>query len=274
MPFKPVFERRVNQHMTQDGRAEEGEGLASPRSEADAGNVEGKDIKQANKSSHEEVDIEISAKKERPPRFSTLFEPTSTTPQVIERYIEAPEKRRRAGVYLPIPVFVVLALVLFFESTLLFAYTMIGLYNNAPRGLLPFGGSATVGCECAGSGAGVNIAPNFYMAGAAPAPDLTTLPPSVTALTSTSSTTSSKLIPTTSSSTTANLSSILADLRSSLATSPSSSSANLIVSTTKVVVSTPHPKIVSITSQETVVAGQATSTSTKVVGRRGVQTIG
>jgi hypothetical protein len=199
----------------------------------------------------EEEDIELSEKKDRPPRFSTLFEPTAP-PQIVERYIQP---KKKSGVYIPTPLFVVLAIVLLFESTLLFAYTLIGLYNNLPNGVLPFGGSSsaiTEGCNCADRGS-INISPNFIMPGAeVDGFTLTTATPSTIKPTPTES-------PSASISTVTDPAGFLESaLSAKLATETSNPA---IVSTTKVVVKTPSQKVVEITTEATVTAGQSTSTA-------------
>jgi hypothetical protein len=242
MPFKQVFERRVNSNMQEE------EAGPAPREEA----VEDHDMKKAHDEKQpqwEEEDIELSGKKDRPPRFSTLFE-GAPAPQIIERIVEP---RKKSGVYIPTPLFIVLAIALFFESTLLFAYTIIGLYNNLPYGVLPFGksSSSTVeGCNCSDGQAGINIAPNFYLPGAKEA--VTLSGSSVMSSSSSSSSTSSS---------TTNNSKYLASLLAGLTTSTSATSDPAVASTTLVVTSTPTRKIVSVTIDQTIVAGQSTVTS-------------
>jgi hypothetical protein len=260
MPFKQVFERRVNRNLR------EGEqGPAPPEIIEEDGDIKPKvDSKGIE---YEEEDIELSEKKDRPPRFSTLFTQPAP-PQIIERYVEP---SRKSGVTIPTPLFVVLAFVLFFESTLLFAYTVIGLYNNVPSGLLSFGGSTTAvmeGCNCGTGQAGINIAPNFIMPGANAETTTVTADASTTSDTTKATTTSSTSTHTSSSSSSSTTSSIASSIDLSIAaglasflrgdattTSPS------IAHTTKVVVVTPKQSTVLSTKDVTVIAGQSTSTS-------------
>ncbi|KXL48614.1 hypothetical protein M433DRAFT_180284 [Acidomyces richmondensis BFW] len=107
----------------------------------------------------ETEDAEWSDKKE-PPRFSTLFE---NTPPLSDRILDSqPWQRRKSGVLMPTPIFILLVIILLFESTLLFAYTVIGLYNNLPQRLVP---SMKTTCDCTAfeKQPAVNIAPNFMM---------------------------------------------------------------------------------------------------------------
>ena len=213
-----------------------------------------------------EEDIEVSEKKDRPPRFSTIFDAPPRSPQIIERHVEP---RRKAGVYIPTPLFVVLAFVLFFESTLLFAYTIIGLYNNLPNGMLPFGSSSAAvvgGCDCSGQQPGINFAPNFYMPGAkgdaaAILSTVSSLPELASTHASTTSSTSSstsKGSTTTETGNTAVAAGLLSFLRSNAKTTTTPS----IPVTTKVIVTTPTRKIVTSVVEQTVEAGQQTSTTT------------
>jgi hypothetical protein len=145
----------------------------------------------------EEEDYELHEKKDRPPRFSTLFG-GSPPPQIVERYIEQP-KKKRSGVYIPLPLFIVLAIILFFESTLLFAYTIIALDNNLPSGLFPIGSSTSTrldGCSCAQQPA-INVAPKFFMGPSQVANKAPSLPDAhSTTTTSKTSSTSSTTKPT------------------------------------------------------------------------------
>ncbi|KAK5132560.1 hypothetical protein LTR08_008877 [Meristemomyces frigidus] len=155
MSFKKVFERRVNENM-QENKA----GRAPPPEVADP-DVDMK--KQYPPSSPEPQglaeDLEWSEKTDRPPRFSTLFDVAPPLPpRAFDGY---PERKRKSGVFLPTPLFFIFAIILVFESTLLFAYTVIGLYNNLPSRLVPVG--AGCACELMDRQPAVNIAPNFVM---------------------------------------------------------------------------------------------------------------
>lgn len=157
MPFKQVFERTLNRAM------QEGEAGRAPRDDAaEEANI--KKFHEATKAKleDEEVDEEMSEKKDRPPRFSTLFATPPSAPQVVETY--GPPPKRKSGIYIPTSLFIVLGLILLFESTLLFAYTMIGLYNNLPSRFQPFAGPASLtACDCSEKQPAINIAPNFMM---------------------------------------------------------------------------------------------------------------
>ncbi|QIX00439.1 hypothetical protein AMS68_005956 [Peltaster fructicola] len=117
-------------------------------------------------------DYEIHSKKDAPPpRFSTIFD---TKPQPIlaaEPVIESPRRRRRNGVFIPMPIFVLLAILFFLESIVLFAYTAIGLYNQLPGRLVTtIHGPTAAACDLAPpvehQAAPINIAPNFVVGGA------------------------------------------------------------------------------------------------------------
>lgn len=152
MSFKRAFERNVNKQLQEEGQNR-------------APAVEDSNIKKhhdAASPTHEEEDCELSAKKDRPPRFSTLFA-GAPPPVIVER---DPPREKKSGVFIPMPLFILLAVLLFLMSTFLFAYTIIGLYNNRPAGLLDIGGPSPApidGCNCADKQAGINIAPNFVM---------------------------------------------------------------------------------------------------------------
>ncbi|KAK3715722.1 hypothetical protein LTR37_006947 [Vermiconidia calcicola] len=250
MPFKRVFERNVNRNM------QGGEQGPAPN-ENELGERKIQHPPDSKEPEYEVEDEELSEKKDRPPRFSTLFAPTSHPPQVIERIIES--RKKRSGVYLPTPLFVVLAFILFFESTLLFAYTIIGLYNNMPAGILPFGSPYPVGpgCNCSPGTQGINISPNFIMPGAnGEVLTVTAYAP----LPSTSASTE-----TTSSSSTTTASSPDAAKLLSLLTSAIDPTQPGVVFSTKVVTSTPEQETVTSSTMKTVIAGQPTVTSTKIV---------
>ena len=145
MPFTPNFEKHVNTEMLHHQEA----GPSFP------------DIKGKGKqpeTPQEEVDIddaEYSEKRDRPPRFSTLF---GVAPPLPSRQIEScPQPQRKSGIWLPTPLFIVFAVILLFESTILFAYLVIGLYNTMPARLVPSG------CNCEADKPAINIAPNFVL---------------------------------------------------------------------------------------------------------------
>ena len=172
MPFNQAFVRDVNRNMQEDAPVCEPNEEANIKKHLKAGEAKG-----------EEEDYELSEKKDRPPRFSTLFGGIPP-PQIIERYMEPPKKRK--GVYIPLPLFIILAIILFFESTLLFAYTIIALDNNLPSGLFPIGSTRVDDCNYAQQPA-INVAPKFFV-GAAD----TSAQPDVLSLTSTSTTSTTK----------------------------------------------------------------------------------
>nr|POE63464.1 hypothetical protein CFP56_04367 [Quercus suber] len=198
MPFARVFERRVNDDLQASGQERGGERQTDDY----------EDVKKLHSPPtpilEEADDHEFSEKKEdRPPRFSTLFAsappPPPPGPHHFESYPVATRKRR-SGVYLPTPLFVLFVCILLFESTLLFAYTVIGLYANLPSQLVHMN---TMGCSCATADTqrAVNIAPNFVMQQPMPEhivtvtaprfmPELATPPATLTSSSSSSSSTS------------------------------------------------------------------------------------
>jgi hypothetical protein len=199
-----MFEKQVNddmQHDGQPGRAPSHE-LESKTSDRKA--------KAHPPPQPQHEDEEIHEKGDLPPRFSTLFG-TMPTPrpaaqhEVIREYI--PEPKRKAGVFMPMPLFILFAAILFFESTILFAYTIVGLYNNAPSRIFPWAGPGTASavCETGQKSPAINIAPNFVMPGGADAVTqyvTVTAVSTVTASTSSSSTTTTTTTSSTSSSST------------------------------------------------------------------------
>ena len=211
MPFQNMFEKKVNNEMHEDGVP----GRAPP--EAQDAEMD----KKRRPISHAEFEEgDHHNKKDQPPRFSTLFTnppvsqaaPPPRPREYVQEYYPPPERRR--GVFMPMPLFVVFAAILFFESTILFAYTVIGLYNNAPARLFPWAGQGghteTVACNCDEKQAAVNFAPNFLMpAGAQAATDVitVTLQPTSTS-TSTSSTSASTSSSSSATTTTASTSSL------------------------------------------------------------------
>lgn len=181
MPFQQTFEEEVNANMASSPT------IASSSKHNDAFYAYSQDTKQrpsstyaSDKDSGEEeaVDMDLHHKKDHPPRFSTLFtqqqpqpQPQPAVPAPLPQpvYLEPypPPKTRKSGIYIPTPLFVLLISILFFESTLLFAYTIIGLYGNMPQPLLAMTGMSNTqtnnltpqACE----NRAVNISPNFYV---------------------------------------------------------------------------------------------------------------
>ena len=269
MPFRRVFERRVNEAMQQ------GEPGRAPTEIVEADDADMKKQHEAKEPEFEEEDQEFSEKKDRPPRFSTLFEGPKA-PQVIETYVPP---KRKSGVFVPTPLFIVFALILLFESTILFAYTVIGLYNNLPSSLLAVGGPAPApidGCKCAQSQGAINISPNFFMPGAQ-APEvsftmtgsiisdaLSTARPTISS-TSTPNTSSSTLTTSSTNNAQAAASDVLSMLGGLKPSSTTTSNPNIAVST-KVVTATPTRSTVYSTFISTAApAGPPTVTSVKVV---------
>lgn len=218
MAFGKIFEGKVNESMQTDGQP--------GRAPAAAEDFE-MDMKKGHLAPQPEPeDFELHAKKDQPPRFSTLFAPApAPQPQpapreYVQEYYPRPEKKK--GVFIPMPLFIIFAVILFFESTILFAYTVIGLYNNAPSRLFPWAGQGTsaAACDCGEHQPAVNIAPNFVLPqGALPATEAVTVTITPTRSTSSISATSS-----TSSTTTTDAAAIASDIVGILGSLTSSSS--------------------------------------------------
>jgi hypothetical protein len=168
MAFHEEFEMTVNNNMQKDDQPD-----LTPAVEGD----DGADMKKGHFAAT--VQDEFHDKKDHPPRFSTLLgvapkpapppaPPPSPPPPppFIHEYYPPPREHNR-GVYIAMPLFILFALIIFFESTLLFAYTIFGMYSNAPSGLFSWKSNTTTGCSCDNSYPAINIAPNFIMPGAA-----------------------------------------------------------------------------------------------------------
>ncbi|KAK3641311.1 hypothetical protein LTR56_011339 [Elasticomyces elasticus] len=143
MPFGQVFEKRVNADMQgENSYAQESKKArpSTPQPEMEA------------------EDLDLSEKKERPPRFSTLF--ANPPPPPMRQPESFPEPKNKSGIWMPTSLFVLFAVILLFESTLLFAYTVIGFYNSMPTGFMP---PAPAACNCETNKPAINIAPNFIM---------------------------------------------------------------------------------------------------------------
>ncbi|EMC91124.1 hypothetical protein BAUCODRAFT_39258, partial [Baudoinia panamericana UAMH 10762] len=145
MPFSQVFEKHMNSEMRADTEQQQSRGKKA-------------DLPPPPTPDEEAIDAEYSEKKDCPPRFSTLFESAPSSP--ARKFESYPPPKRRSGVWLPMPLFVLLCVILLFESTLLFAYTVIGLYNNLPT---RFVAPNAAGCNCRDDKPAINIAPNFFM---------------------------------------------------------------------------------------------------------------
>ncbi|KXT06288.1 hypothetical protein AC578_9133 [Pseudocercospora eumusae] len=225
MHFKETFEKSLNDNMHDNDDGQPGRAPPTEATDADM------DIKKKGYSSPQPdvQDHELSEKKDHPPRFSTLFGPTpAPTPQPPPReYVREyyPEPKRKSGVFIPMPLFIIFAIILFFESTILFAYTVIGLYNNAPSRLFPWAGagvaSTTAVCEHHQPPSIVN-APNFIVPGQGQAQGTEIITQFVTispTQTSTSTSTSSSSIDTAAAIT--DIAGILGSLKSSTTSSKS-----------------------------------------------------
>lgn len=206
----------------------------------------------------EEEDHQLRRKKEdRPPRFSTLYStPPASLPAAPHQFESYPVPKRKSGVFLPTPLFVLFAVILLFESTILFAYTVIGLYANLPSQLMH---TNSVGCNCAPAAEAqhaVNIAPNFIIQQPAQEHIVTTTAPGVlpdmvtpsstsisSASTSSASSLSSLLAP--------DIASEVAGILTSLTTSTKSAPSMAIVTTVYTPpVSTLSPTVVATSVQE------------------------
>ncbi|KAI6790735.1 hypothetical protein KC361_g7750 [Hortaea werneckii] len=285
MPFRKTFERRVNEEMQENA----GEGPA-PRPESMDPYPDSKKPVPPSTPDVEAEDIEWSEKKDQPPRFSTLF---GVTPPPVPREPEnlpvPPRRQPTRGVTLSTPIFVGIMVMLFFESTLLFAYTVIGLYKNVPSGIIP-GMGASVGCLCnEDPRPAINIAPNFMIPQSqneatetitvtttpSPSGESTTSTPTTSKPTSTSTSTS-----TTSSDPASQAAALVASMLGELSTSTSSPSPTTTTSTTSsptksttIITETPSQSTVRSTKLVTVNAEgstlpsspQSTVTSTKLV---------
>lgn len=177
MPFKQVFERRMNRDLQEE--AEQRSAPPDPLNDNEEG-AGGTSKRQKSEDDYEpeEEDLELASKKDTPPRFSAIFSSGPTAPPppppIADTY-----RRRSSGIFLPTPLFVFLATLFLLESTFLFAYTVLGLYNNLPSGLLVLGNSnpgrtipplSIDSCNCAATQEPlINFAPNFIMPGAAAA---------------------------------------------------------------------------------------------------------
>jgi hypothetical protein len=148
MSFPNNFEEDVNRNMQED---------TEQRDHSEEKNIK----KHLDAKCEQEEDHELSEKKDRPPRFSTLFDGTPP-PQIVERYIEQPRQKKR-GIWIPLPLFIILAIILFFETTLLFAYTIIALDNNLGSGLFPISKTRLDTCP---DQQAINVAPKFYLGAA------------------------------------------------------------------------------------------------------------
>ncbi|KAI7501057.1 hypothetical protein KC367_g3145 [Hortaea werneckii] len=263
MPFRKTFERRVNEEMQENA----GEGPA-PRPESMDLHPDFKKPVPPSTPDLEAKDIEWSEKKDQPPRFSTLF---GVTPPPVPREPETlpvpPRRQPTRGVTLSTPIFVGIMVMLFFESTLLFAYTVIGLYKNVPSGIIP-GMGASVGCRCEEDPRpAINIAPNFMIpqsqneatetvtitTSLTPSPESTTRTPTTSKPTSTSTSTS-----TTSSDPASQAAALVASMLGELSTSTSSPPPTTTTSTTS---SSPTKSTTIITETPS----QSTVRSTKLV---------
>ena len=298
MPFRKAFEKRVHDEM-QSTTAEAGPSHhPHPLSPSTDIKTPEKCPPSPTKPSplyEEEEDLDLSRKPDKslPPRFSTLFDtskppPPPPTPRAVECCHRAAAEKSKRGVFLSTPVFVLLVVALLFESTLLFAYTVIGLYGNLPTGFAGIMGMDVAaaapgpvdGCRCGEEGRGVvNFAPNFVFGGedarmmsgfhgagtmveATAAAGGSSTTTSATPTTPTTSSTTSTSINSTAAAAASQLLSILSD---ATADAPTTASVAIVTSTPGVV----HSTILVTSSlggeEETGSAVRPTVTSVKVV---------
>lgn len=152
MSFKRAFERNIS------GELQRAAGSRAPNEEANNTDhtrapspKDDEDYYDTTKAQ----DAELSEKAQKPPRFSTVFTTSSPPPAPTPTPIIYPDNiPRKSGVFLPTPLFILLAALLFLESTALFAYTIIGLYNNRPYGLFNLSSGPSFPSTCT---PGVNI---------------------------------------------------------------------------------------------------------------------
>ncbi|KAK4553014.1 hypothetical protein LTR86_009938 [Recurvomyces mirabilis] len=244
-----------------------------------SGHQYGSEKKPRPSSSHydaEEVDAEMAQKKDSPPRFSTIFGvPTPDPAPAATREFESyPVPRPKSGVRVPMAVIFVVGIILLFETTALFAYTVIGLYNSLPARLV------RSDCVCHDQVPTVNIAPNFVIGQASEVQTQTvtiagSLPDSLTSSkTSTiSSTASSTTVANASSQAAAGLASDLLGILHTTATASSSTKPVPGVATsTEVLSQIPPPRstvssvtIITVDPSGATIAPRPTVTSTTVI---------
>jgi hypothetical protein len=252
MAFHEEFEMSVNANMQVDGQPGRAYGIEGGGADVKKnfpGQTVEEDYKDKKDPYLQPAEDDFDHKKDRPPRFSTLMgvapKPASSPPPppplpppppppvFFHEYYPPPREHRR-GVYVSMPLFIVFVLILFFESTLLFGYTLIGLYGNAPTGMFSWSktNTTTTECACGYTVPSINIAPNFIIPGAAQAKDviLTTTP------TSSTSAASATLTPTSTLTTTVPVSGILsmiANLGALASTTSTSSQAIVTITPTR-----------------------------------------
>ncbi|GAB7352819.1 hypothetical protein MBLNU459_g3434t1 [Dothideomycetes sp. NU459] len=79
-------------------------------------------------------------------------------------YIPPP---RRSGMYVPTPIFVLFILLFLFESSVLFVYTVVALYNTLPASFMPVQQPPHCDCPATNEHAPINVAPNIWLPAAA-----------------------------------------------------------------------------------------------------------
>ena len=274
MSFSSHFEKKDNEEMMH----EDGRPGRAPAEMEDADMV----LKKNGYPSSQLDGQECHDKKDYPPRFSTLFgvappAPPPPPPHTPREYVRGhyPEPKKRSGIHMPLALFIVLMITLFFERTIIFAYTIIGLYNNAPARLFPWAGQGTAVAAVRDSSQqqpAINIAPNFVLPGQAGAEQqhVTTELITITATPSTSST-STLTSTTNASSQAASLASDIAGILGSLglggASSTTSSSIAFVTvkppqsTVTSVTVITETPPGPTLTQTTCVHAPKASSTT-------------
>lgn len=76
-----------------------------------------------------------------------------------QSYISHP---RRSGMYVPMPLFILFILLFLFESSVLFVYTVVALYNTLPASLVPVP-SPHYNCQTGSDHPPINVAPNIWV---------------------------------------------------------------------------------------------------------------
>ncbi|KAK8217340.1 hypothetical protein M8818_001593 [Zalaria obscura] len=89
-------------------------------------------------------------------------------PPQAHTFVSYPPPPRRSGMWVPTYLLVLFVLVLLFESSILFVYTIVALYNTLPASLIPVNAVQVPACSCPSSGfvehlPGINSAPNIMV---------------------------------------------------------------------------------------------------------------
>jgi len=109
------------------------------------------------KNLNKELEDEHPEPSSPPPPIDVEYQQNLPPPQVFASY---PPPPRRSGVHIPTPFFFLLVLLFLFESGIIFVYTLVGLFNTLPAGIIPMPGQA---CNCAPTTAPINVVPNIYV---------------------------------------------------------------------------------------------------------------